>query len=183
MQSAGHETRRPMSDSARSALPNFYEVLEVSPRASQEVVQAAYRALVRNYHPDLNASPDAVGRILQLNAAYAVLGNPEHRARYDLECARARRRELVGLPSVAMSSTSTHGDARRPRIVPLGPPAGGVSLQELSSPLLGQLVLALIVVGALSMMLLVLIWVTNLDSGAEPSLAPMSQPALEIAIR
>ena len=31
-----------------------YDVLEVSENASQEVIQMAYKALVKKYHPDVN---------------------------------------------------------------------------------------------------------------------------------
>jgi hypothetical protein len=62
---------------------NLYEVLQVSAKASPEVVQAAYRALARAHHPDVNPSPDAARLMKQLNAAYGVLSDPARRARYD----------------------------------------------------------------------------------------------------
>ncbi len=62
---------------------NLYEVLQVSVKASPEVVQAAYRALARAYHPDVNPSPDAARQMRQLSAAYNVLSDPVRRARYD----------------------------------------------------------------------------------------------------
>jgi DnaJ-domain-containing protein 1 len=74
---------------------DLYELLEISPRASLDVIQAAYRVLVRTYHPDLNATAEAASRIRQLNAAYEVLSHPPDRARYDLEVLRARRSERV----------------------------------------------------------------------------------------
>ncbi len=38
----------------------FYDVLQVSPNADQDVIKAAYRSLVQRYHPDKNpGSPDA----------------------------------------------------------------------------------------------------------------------------
>ena len=33
---------------------NYYEVLEVSEKASKEVIEKAYKALAKKYHPDLN---------------------------------------------------------------------------------------------------------------------------------
>lgn len=74
-------------------LKDLYALLEVSPDASQEVIQAAYHVLARTWHPDVNASPQAAGRIRELNHAYEVLGDTQQRASYDLERARARRRE------------------------------------------------------------------------------------------
>ena len=66
--------------------PSLYDVLEVSPRASAEVIKAAYRALIEKYHPDKHPESlrlRAEERARQLNAAYAVLGNPQRRSEYD----------------------------------------------------------------------------------------------------
>src|SRR3954454_22199077 len=71
---------------------DLYELLQVSPRAKLEVIQAAYRVLARSYHPDVSSDPDALQRMRQLNAAYDVLTDPNRRAEYDAhraQCARA----------------------------------------------------------------------------------------------
>ena len=47
------------------------------------MIRAAYRALIRRYHPDTDPSREAAQRAQALNAAYAVLGDPDKRARYD----------------------------------------------------------------------------------------------------
>jgi len=68
-----------------------YEVLQVTPHASHEVIQAAYRALARTYHPDVDPSPRAALRMQRINAAYATLSDPVRRAAYDArarECSR-----------------------------------------------------------------------------------------------
>jgi len=65
---------------------NFYETLEVSPKASQEVIRAAYKSLMQCYHPDKN--PGDVGieqRVLLIGHAYDVLSDPVKRAIYDVE--------------------------------------------------------------------------------------------------
>ena len=38
-------------------MPDYYEVLQVHPRAEEDVVRAAYRTLARKYHPDHGAMP------------------------------------------------------------------------------------------------------------------------------
>lgn len=63
--------------------PDYYEILQVSPNAEQLVIEAAYRRLAREYHPDVNENPDATERMRHLNQAFEVLGNPEKRAEYD----------------------------------------------------------------------------------------------------
>jgi hypothetical protein len=62
---------------------NYYAILGVSPTSEDAVIRAAYRALIRRHHPDADPSGDAPERARAINAAYAVLGDPEKRARYD----------------------------------------------------------------------------------------------------
>ena len=66
---------------------SLYQVLEVSPSASAEVIRAAYRALMEKHHPDKN--PEQHRALAQeiscrLNHAYSILSNPEKRRMYDL---------------------------------------------------------------------------------------------------
>lgn len=62
-------------------VPNAYRVLQVDPAADFIVIQAAYRALARRYHPDGDA-PD-VARMSDVNRAFAILRDPEERRRHD----------------------------------------------------------------------------------------------------
>ncbi len=64
---------------------SLYEVLQVSPRAQSEVIQASYRVLARQCHPDLNPGPAAAERMRALNGAYHVLRDSERRAQYDAQ--------------------------------------------------------------------------------------------------
>ena len=47
----------------------LYDILQVSPAASPEVIRAAYRILARTVHPDVSAASDAENRTRRLNAA------------------------------------------------------------------------------------------------------------------
>lgn len=67
----------------RHAKRDYYEVLGVPRNASQEEIKRAFRRLARQYHPDVNKSPDAEEKFKEINEAYAVLSDPEKRARYD----------------------------------------------------------------------------------------------------
>ncbi|HEY8890168.1 MAG TPA: DnaJ domain-containing protein [Clostridium sp.] len=65
---------------------DYYELLEVSPRASYEVIRNAYRALALKYHPDTNSIDDketAEEKMKQINLAYQILYTPKTRAEYD----------------------------------------------------------------------------------------------------
>lgn len=68
--------------------PDHYAVLQVTEHADPEVIDAAYRALARKWHPDVNGDPGAADHMRAINAAYHVLRDPERRARYDREQAR-----------------------------------------------------------------------------------------------
>lgn len=65
---------------------DFYELLEVSPRARPEVIAAAYKALAQIYHPDKTGS-DRVSK--DLGEAYATLKDEKARKKYDRECGKA----------------------------------------------------------------------------------------------
>jgi hypothetical protein len=62
---------------------DYYSVLGVSPAAEDVVIGAAYRALIRHYHPDTNPDPKAQQRAREITEAYNVLRDPASRARYD----------------------------------------------------------------------------------------------------
>lgn len=64
---------------------DLYEELEVSAKASPETIEAAYRSLVKRYHPDTAKDKVAAERrIKRINAARDVLMDPAARASYDL---------------------------------------------------------------------------------------------------
>ncbi|AJY76297.1 molecular chaperone DnaJ [Paenibacillus beijingensis] len=62
---------------------DYYEVLGVGKDASAEDVKKAYRKLARQYHPDVNKSPDAESKFKEVKDAYDVLSDDQKRATYD----------------------------------------------------------------------------------------------------
>ncbi len=62
---------------------DYYQVLDVPRTASADEVKKAYRQLARQYHPDVNKSPDAEERFKEINEAYEVLRDEQKRAAYD----------------------------------------------------------------------------------------------------
>src|SRR5580698_2021781 len=51
--------------------------------ATEAQIKQAYRRLARKYHPDVSKEPNAEARFKELGEAYAVLSEPEKRAKYD----------------------------------------------------------------------------------------------------
>lgn len=65
-------------------LPDYYEVLQISPRADRETVERVFRHLANRYHPD-NLESGNSDRFAELVNAHTVLSDPEERAKYDLQ--------------------------------------------------------------------------------------------------
>jgi molecular chaperone DnaJ len=73
---------------------DYYEVLGINRGASPDEIRRAYRNLAKEFHPDVNKSPEAEGKFKEINEAYAVLSDQERRAAYD----RYGHAGLKGMP-------------------------------------------------------------------------------------
>ena len=65
---------------------NYYDILEVNKNASQEIIEKAYKTLVKKYHPDLqddDLKENYEEKLKEINEAYEVLSDPEKRKNYD----------------------------------------------------------------------------------------------------
>jgi curved DNA-binding protein CbpA len=63
---------------------DYYELMQISPKAQPETIQRVYRILAGHCHPD-NPHTGDMERFLRLTQAYEVLSHPERRAAYDEE--------------------------------------------------------------------------------------------------
>lgn len=67
-------------------MKDYYKILEIQPDASLEVMNNAYRALVRKYHPDLyhiRMKAPMNAKMQDINEAYNTLSVAATRAEYD----------------------------------------------------------------------------------------------------
>ena len=66
-------------------MKDYYKILQVAPDASPEVIQMAYKALAKKYHPDLNPGQEeaAQEKMKDVNEAYEILSDKDKRWQYD----------------------------------------------------------------------------------------------------
>lgn len=63
---------------------DYYEVLGVDRKASEEDIKKSYRSLARKFHPDHNpGDKQAEEKFKELGEAYETLKDPQKRAGYD----------------------------------------------------------------------------------------------------
>ena len=62
-------------------MKDYYAILGISVKAEEEVIIAAYKALVKKYHPDVykGSKKEADARIRDINEAYETLSNKRKR--------------------------------------------------------------------------------------------------------
>ncbi len=67
-------------------MKNYYEILEVDKKASPEVIEKAYKTLVKKYHPDLQNNENQKEyeeKMKDINEAYSILIDDYKRETYD----------------------------------------------------------------------------------------------------
>lgn len=63
---------------------DYYKILGVDKKATQEEIKKAYRKLARKYHPDLNPDDKEANKMFQqINEANEALSDPDKRRKYD----------------------------------------------------------------------------------------------------
>jgi curved DNA-binding protein len=76
------QTKKVSPESSSNQATDYYEFLQISPKAQPETIQRVYRFLAARFHPDNLETGDSE-KFLLLNGAYETLSDPERRARYD----------------------------------------------------------------------------------------------------
>ena len=76
-------------------MQDYYAILNVLPDADAAVISAAYKALIKKYHPDIFKGDKNFAHQFTrgLNEAYEILSNPEKREQYDAQRAAAGIKE------------------------------------------------------------------------------------------
>lgn len=76
-------------------MKNYYEILEVNPKASKEIIENAYKILIKRYHSD----PYNSNQMKEISEAYQVLINDFLREQYDLELKKQEIGDRKVLPN------------------------------------------------------------------------------------
>ena len=76
----------------------LYDKLEVSEKASDEVIEKAYKTLAKKYHPDVQNTPEEIRKaeekMKEINEAYSILKDANKRNEYDSKLQREREEQL-----------------------------------------------------------------------------------------
>lgn len=102
----------------------MYEILMLHPSATAEVINAVYRQLAKQHHPD-HAGPEGQKRMAEVNEAFAILGDPEKRAKYD---------DLMGVATAADDKVTGSSRASAPGATNLKYEGGVWSIREPGEP-------------------------------------------------
>ena len=78
------ESKGPHATTAESdGVPDYYDILQISPKADPEMIHRVFRLLAQRYHPD-NGETGNQEAFREVAEAYKVLSDPEKRAAYDV---------------------------------------------------------------------------------------------------
>jgi DnaJ domain/PilZ domain len=100
----GNERPQPAQATVSEPAPDYYDVMQLSPKADPDTIHRVYRLLAQRHHPDNQETGDPAQFKLLLEA-YRVLSDPERRAAYDATLARARELRW----KIFDSAESAHG--------------------------------------------------------------------------
>ncbi|KAG0172303.1 hypothetical protein DFQ28_003561 [Apophysomyces sp. BC1034] len=90
-----------------------YDILQTHRDADKRTIKAQYYRLSKKYHPDLNPSnAEAHKKFIEVNEAYAVLGNEASRMQYDRELDYQPSSPVSRSPFASGPSASWHAKRR-----------------------------------------------------------------------
>src|SRR6266700_3250618 len=103
------------------AFINYYHILGVSSSASEEEIKAAYRRLVKRYHPDTSTDADAAVRFIELHTAYETLSDPIKRQDYNEQHGLGVGRAAVGVATAGRRHAIPHYVQAAPVVIQMNP--------------------------------------------------------------
>ena len=87
-------------------MKNYYDILEITPTASEAEIKAAYRRLARSCHPDVAEGEAARAKFDEITEAYKLLTDRISRLAYDVNLRYETAYAENGADSVPSASVS-----------------------------------------------------------------------------
>jgi len=122
---------------AQGKFVDYYDLMQISPKAELETIKRVYKMLVARLHPD-NTETGNAEAFIELRRGFEVLSDPQARAAYDAEYSARVKQPL---PSIEPTEFATGVDAELSRRVGIlcllykqrqtNPARSGLSLLEL----------------------------------------------------
>jgi len=168
--------------STTASPPDYYALLGVAENADGQAIQAAYRALAKQHHPDLasDGKSQSADRFLQIREAYEVLRDATRRVRYDVERRRreameeARRLQREIEEKHAQLAASPGSRAGMLPIPVLGPPRKAARLSSLI--FLGAILFVVLAIGLIVDRQRLMNVAARQDQGTAVDSAPVPPP-------
>ena len=92
----------------------YYDVLQLNHRADKRTIKANYYKLSKKYHPDLNPNNEQAHKMfVEINEAYAVLGNEASKKKYDYESMHGGSHNASHVSPVAKYSRAGSGGGNK----------------------------------------------------------------------
>lgn len=103
----------PTTDEAEPEVeePDYYDILQIGPKAEVETIYRVYRIMAARFHPD-NPKTGDIEKFLLLKTAYEVLSDPVRRAEYD---ERRRTQDAEPMPIFELKDFVTGVEAEANR--------------------------------------------------------------------
>ena len=96
-----------MSD---EVLADYYEDLQISPKADQETIERVFRMFAKRYHPD-NRRTGSIEKFDKITKAYHILSDPAKRAAYDARYEEIQSRRWNQVSAASLPSNRNGKDA------------------------------------------------------------------------
>ena len=96
----------------KTEIPDYYELLEISPKATQETIHRVYRYMSARYHPDVVGTGN-LEKFTQVTSAHKVLSDPDRRSEYDAQRATRQPRIQNPMSSSVDFMDQVEGDLNR----------------------------------------------------------------------
>jgi DnaJ domain len=98
---------------------NYYEILEINPKAGQDVIETVYKILMQRYSPDKNANAlETAQMVVSIRLAYGVLSDPKKRKAYDLDLDKAINIDIEFLRNPNLDELATDNTSETSRLKP-----------------------------------------------------------------